>query len=354
MAEVRRQARTGRAVVVSDFWFGATARDLADGLRLCGWDVAEVDLFDYVLISDLPAIKLAGRFLNKFSAGAYGRAILRAASNIDADLMLTVKGSYLRADTLRTLAKRGVFRANLYPDFHFDHPEFDEALFHDYDFVATTKSFQVEHLANLIGPERVAYVPHGYSGLIHHDRPFLDEDQLRWDIGYAGNASAHKRDWLLAVARAFPDRSMRIVGGGWTALAKGTELEPFVLGHALTGDFFARFIQECRINLAVHFGEHKQGGWQDLTSTRTFEIPAYRGFMLHVDNPEVRTLFDVGSEIDVFDSQQQLIERISFYLDRPELRRAMIKRAHARCVPAYSVQTRAAELDRLIRPRLKR
>ena len=32
--------------------------------------------------------------------------------------------------------------------------------------------------------------------------------------------------------------------------------------------------------------------WKDLVSTRTFEIPACKGFMLHVDNSEVREFFE--------------------------------------------------------------
>lgn len=350
----RRTGRAPRAVVASDFWFGATARDLAAGLRACGWDVAEVDLFHYVLLSHLKIMKIANRLLHRFSAASYARAILKAVSDVDADLMLTVKGSYIDHATLRTLGDHGVFRANFYPDVRFTHPGFGEELFQDYDFVATTKNFQVEHLIGLIGRDRVVHIPHGYSAVIHRDGPFLSEDQFGWDIGYVGNASAHKFEWLLAVAEAFPDRKIHIVGSGWSTLAKGTKLEPFVLGHQLFGDFYARTVQQCRINLAIHYDEPISDKWHDLTSTRTFEIPAYRGFMLHVDNPEVRDLFDVGTEIDVFDTKDQLIERIGYYLDQPEQRHAMLQRAYARCVPSYSVASRAAELDTLIRPRLAR
>lgn len=347
-----RQPGPLRAVVASDFWFGATARDLAAGLRECGWDVAEVDIFHYVLVSHLKIIKIFSRILGAFITSSYTHAILKAVSDIDADLMLTVKGSYINRKTLRALADNGVFRANFYPDVCFDHPGLGEKLFQDYDLVATTKSFHIAHLTEMIGNDRVVHIPHGYSALIHREEPFLDEEQFWWDIGFVGNASAYKLDWLLAVADAFPDRRIHIVGGGWSSLAKGTKLEPFVLGHPLTGDLYARTIQRCRINLAIHSDQPRTDRWYDLTSTRTFEIPAYRGFMLHVDNSEVRGLFNVGTEIDVFATKEQLIERIAHYLDQPEQRRSMAERAYARCVPNYSVASRAAELDRLIRPRL--
>ena len=100
-------------------------------------------------------------------------------------------------------------------------------------------------------------------------------------------------------------------------------------------------VQSSRINVAVHMGPIKPGGWEDLVSTRTFEIPACKGFMLHVDNEEIRSLFEVGEEIDVFANEDELVEKIAYYLARPGLRYRMIERAYARCVPAYGYDARA-------------
>jgi spore maturation protein CgeB len=70
--------------------------------------------------------------------------------------------------------------------------------------------------------------------------------------------------------------------------------------------------------------------------------------MLHIDNHEVRELFEPGREIDVFASEDELIEKITHYLGRPELRREMIERAYARCVPAYGYNARAVLISRVI------
>jgi spore maturation protein CgeB len=86
------------------------------------------------------------------------------------------------------------------------------------------------------------------------------------------------------------------------------------------------------------------GDWEDLVSTRTFEIPAAKCFMLHIDNEEVRDLFNPGSEIDVFSSGEQLSNQIDFYLARPDLRAKLIERAYRRCVPAYSYDARAQQM----------
>jgi hypothetical protein len=96
-------------------------------------------------------------------------------------------------------------------------------------------------------------------------------------------------------------------------------------------------------------GPADASGWQDLVSTRSFEIPACKGFMLHVDNPEIRQLYDVGSEIDVFSSEEDLCAKITFYLEHESIRKTMIEKAYKRCVPSYSYDQRAKEIASLIK-----
>lgn len=55
---------------------------------------------------------------------------------------------------------------------------------------------------------------------------------------------------------------------------------------------------------------------------------------------------------DVFADAATLRDRIGHDLDKPALRRAFIERAYARCVPAYSIHSRAAVLDGLVGSRL--
>src|SRR5260370_22335406 len=68
--------------------------------------------------------------------------------------------------------------------------------------------------------------------------------------------------------------------------------------------------------------------------------------MLNIDNAEVRCLFKPGREIDVFASEDGLIEKIEYYLPRATLRCDMIERAYRRCVPAYGYDARAEVISR--------
>jgi spore maturation protein CgeB len=100
--------------------------------------------------------------------------------------------------------------------------------------------------------------------------------------------------------RKLPAIKLVIVGSDWSGPTRNTPLESCVMGYHLLGDTYSRFLQHVRVNLGIHYGPSGSNGWQDLVSTRTFEIPACKGFMLHIDNEEVRGPFEPGKEIDVF------------------------------------------------------
>jgi glycosyltransferase involved in cell wall biosynthesis len=287
-------------------------------------------------------LRLLARATHRLSAAAYNEAILRAADAVQPSAFVTVKGTSIRPATLMALKSKGIITINYYPDFHFDHGGLDPSTFRLYDRFITTKSFQLDDLKRRLDPRRVGFLPHGYGSHVHYPRSeAVSEEEYICDVGYAGAYSPYKARWLLAVARRLPEAQLRIMGPGWRQRARNTELERYVIGHELTGDFYCRALQHSRINLAIHFGPAERSEWQDNVSTRTFEIPACRGFMLHIDNAEVRELFEAGREIDVFRTEDELCEKIRYYLARPELRREMIERAYQRCVPAYSYDARA-------------
>jgi hypothetical protein len=335
-----------RAIIAAEFWHGSTGAALAHGLRKCDWQVHEIDARLFFLEPHSTLTKVVSRLAHWPGIRAYNAAVLAAVDRARPQVFLTVKGAWLQADTLRRLAERGVLCFNYYPDFHFEHQGLDRATLRLFDLVLTTKSFQVEYLQRLIGADRVAMLHHGYSDLIHLPRSSaLQERDYFADVTYVGNYSAYKEKWLTAIARRLRQARLCIIGSRWD-FAHDDLLKRCTLGHVLTGDFHARAIQHSRINVAIHGGPTGPCGWQDLVSTRTFEIPACKGFMLHIDNAEVRCLFKPGREIGVFASEDELIEKIEHYLARAMLRCEMIERAYQRCVPAYGYDARAEVISR--------
>lgn len=338
-----------RMVFAAEFQSGGTGHGLAHGFRELGWAVQEVECRQFFpRLSSRPGRLLLKPLQPQFRA-AYNAAILETVGRDGPQVFVTVKGTLIQRDTLERLRRRGIKTVMYYPDYHFDFADLNGDSLDVYDLFVTTKSFQVGYLEKLLGRDRVAFVHHGYCDLVH--RPLRAVVEPVADVIYVGNYSADKERWLGALTRLIPDVDLRVVGFAWDR-ATDPELRPRIHGHGYHGDNYARVLQLARINIALHGDKHGPDGWQDLVSTRTFEIPACKGFMLHVDNAEIRTLFEPESEIGLFSTPDELARSIRHYLARPDLRRAMTERAYARAVPAYSYAARAKEIDALICGRL--
>jgi hypothetical protein len=279
----------------------------------------------------------------------YNKAILEAVRLAKPSFFLTVKGSYITAETLASVRRLGIFTINYYPDFHFNYPGVCEADFGYYDLFITTKSFQVDYLIRKLGADHVAFLHHGYVAGFHEPPAQVKPPAEAADIVYIGNHSKEKEHWLRIVKKRFPEANFKIYGNRWDSIADKEMFGPSIMGVPVHGRDFAKAIFSAKINLAIHMGMVGNRDWADLVSTRTFEIPACKGFMLHVDNQEIRQLFTPGAEIDVFKDVEELCEKIGFYLGHETIRREMCERAHKRCVPAYSYEERARAIaDRLL------
>jgi spore maturation protein CgeB len=338
--------------LATEFAVGSTARGILPGLRSSDWMVDEVDFVRFLHPRPRVVGRVEARLRRKEFTAEFANAIVSSVRKHQSRVFLTVKGTAISTKTLDRLRAEGAYLVNYYPDFHFNDVPIETIA--NYDLVITTKSFQLEPLRRLMPNGEVVFLHHGYSAEIH--RPLPSPTGTRdVDILYLGTAAPAKAVALQAIAKAYPAARLRIVGNGWTSFAKGTVLEPSIgQSGAMTGDFYAAEIARAKIVLAIHMGPDRYTGVEDLVSTRTFEIPACGGFMLHVDNPEVRSLFDVPSEIDTFASDAEMIAKIGYWLDHPQEREAVAARGHARAVPAYSYTERGREIARIVEERLAR
>lgn len=339
-------ARKPVMVFAGDFRAGSSERGLADGFRKLGWAVHEVDRRNFG-VNGGRSIFMRGiaRLGRQQVEAAFRNEILQACKLLRPDVLFTVKGTGLSAPMLEEAGAGDTRVVMYYPDIAFNHPGVDETAFGSYHLFVTTKTFQLPWLREQLGTSRVAYVPHGYVDATHQPVKFHPgEKDYLFDVFYAGNHSPYKQRWLTELVGLDPAINLAIAGSRWREQQPRVAIADSLFLGERRGVCYAKAIQLARINVAIHFGP-TNSDWQDLVSTRTFEIPACGGFMLHIDNEEVREFFEPGTEIDVFGSPEELHDKIRFYLSRPELRRKMIERAYARCVPAYGYIFRAREIQ---------
>jgi spore maturation protein CgeB len=162
------------------------------------------------------------------------------------------------------------------------------------------------------------------------------------DVVVVATHTPHKEQVLNELLSRMPSVDLAIWGNGWTERCRSPRLRRCIKGYALNGQSYATAICSAKVNLAI-MSSHSIG-FEDQTTTRTYEIPACGGFMLHERSPELLTLFTKDEEVACFESPEELAAKVKCYLSDAPARRAIAMAGYWRCVPAYSYDNRMAEI----------
>jgi spore maturation protein CgeB len=211
---------------------------------------------------------------------------------------------------------------------------------HEYDCVFYTKKFWSENPPDGLGKRPLVFLPHGYDADVHRvlELDARDVSEFTHDVTVIASHTAYKEQVLQGLVQLMRSLDMHIYGDRWVDPRRAPDLKGHIRGMTLTGSSYAKAIRAARINLAIT-------SWTgrievDETTTRTFEIPACGGFMIHERTPELLELYEEGREVVAFGSVEELASKIEYYLAHPAERDAIALAGHTRCVPEYSYDQR--------------
>lgn len=203
-----------------------------------------------------------------------------------------------------------------------------------YDAYITTKSFGVTELMDL-GARQVIYSPSGFDPTTH--RPVPSDGCPVFDVGFIGYFEHHRARSCVRLARA--GISVSVFGRGWNRLPRPIPDSLSIHGEVL-GDSYSQTL--CSFRIALCF-LRKQS--RDLHTTRSVEIPACGVFMLAERTKEHLELFEEGAEAAFFDSDEELVEKVRYYLANEHERSQVAAAGRERVVRsgyAYASQLSAA------------
>jgi hypothetical protein len=196
-----------------------------------------------------------------------------------------------------------------------------------YDVVFTTKSYNCapNELPSL-GAKRVIFVDKAFDIHVHRPIPLTlnDVEAFGGDVGFIGTYERERAESMLYLARN--GVSVRVWGNGWSKMAR---YHPNLLieDRELYGDDYVKGLCAIRINLCFLRKINR-----DLQTARTMEIPACGAFMLAERTGEHLRLFEEGKEAAYFGSNEELLEKVRYYLDREDERREIASAGRQRCL----------------------
>lgn len=323
-------------------WRGSNAGALFKALGRIGNFISVVDEFYYLpLRANTKISKVIAKLFRPVFIKSYNKAILFRYNLVKPDIVLIYKGAFVYPETVMYM-KQNTKVVCFYPDVSFHtHGSYLQKTLPLYEKVFTTKTFGIKDMKEQLGQKNGVFVPHGFDPDIH--RKINISEQLRkqfsCDASFIGTWSPHKEEYLTYVVQKLPQLNLKIWGGQWDKA--GNMLKPYIQNTEILGDFYAMAIQCSKINIALLSEKVKGASYGDKITSRTFHIPASGGFMLHQDSEEIGNYYDLEKEISVFTSKENLVFKISYFLQDSQKRLTVSDAGYLRATEDHSLINRA-------------
>jgi spore maturation protein CgeB len=287
----------------------------------------------------------------------YQRALVAAAQRLRPHLFFVFKGTNVAPKTIDTIRELGCIAINFYPDVGLaSESQLIAAALPKYDWVFSTKSFRLADMRRELGVSNASFLPHSYDPEVHAPVMLNAEDINRYgcDASFIGTWSPKKEAALARVRQALPEVDLKIWGNQWERAS--SDFGRSLMRQPVNGIEYAKAIQASTISIAMLVEAPKDSRIGDLSTARTFEIPAVGTFMLHERTAEAASYFSETRECAMFADANELAQRIRQYQVQARDREKIASAGHQRCLTSgYSVDDRVnTVLEKLAELRLAR
>jgi len=153
----------------------------------------------------------------------------------------------------------------------------------------------------------------------------LERKQFEFDVLFIGSYERERYEMLLFLANN--GIRLDIYGSMWDNCKGVIHENMCVHFKALVGNDYVLAVSNAKISLGFLRKINN-----DTQTSRTFEIPACGGFMLMERTQDHLRLFREGEEAEYFDSNEELLSKLMFYLENDEARELIAANGRKRVV----------------------
>lgn len=197
------------------------------------------------------------------------------------------------------------------------------------------------------GARRVLRWYWAYDSKAHRpmDVSQADRQRLGGPVGFIGAWETPRAEAMASACRA--GIPIRIWGPIWQHMKDPPELMKIEY-RSLLGEDYARAV--CAFDISLGFlRKHNR----DQSTQRSVEIPACGAFMLAERTADHLALFEEGKEAEFFSSNDELIDKIRFYMSHDSQRKMIARAGLERCIRGqYDYESRLRTLFAQLRMEL--
>ncbi|MBI1295523.1 glycosyltransferase [bacterium] len=319
-----------KILYVGQLWEGSTCRERLKALVSMDHEVVPFDTSNWERCQNRLLRSIAHRLNIGPVVGSLNAQLKANAHEIGKiDVIWIDKGKWIEKETLQELQRktRGIL-VHYTLDAHFyanRSPQFQSAL-PEYDLAVTTKTFEID-LYKQCKAKNVLLVLQGYDPRFEgYEKPTKTDLRLNSDVAFVGHYQPHYANRLRAVSNV--DCQLSVWGPRWPRYALTHQwARGYVKGDGLWGQDYLDALGHTKIALGL-LGKHIP----ETTTTRTFEIPASGTFLLAERNEVHLALFKEGVEAEFFDSDDELRDKLHYYLSKDSLRQRIAKAGRSRAI----------------------
>ncbi len=337
---------------------------LEQGHEVCSLDTQKAWDESSWLSRHLQKRLFAGPVINRLN-----ETLLQRGHEFRPDLLWCDKQEYLKPETLNTFRRLGITTVHFTPDPYFTltwkRTRLMDACMPLFDCAITSKQYELDQYRQVC--RKVIYMPLGYCEKVH--RPSLpgnsdQQHEFSSDVAFLGGWEP-RREALLnevtsldCVLKVWGYTWDHLIDGRWTPrrayrlkttagkarfrIRRNAALAPTLQGGEIYGEQYAWALSGARINLG--FLRHV---CPDQHTTRSFEIPACGSMLLADRTAEHCEFFEEGKEAEFFSDVAELREKLCYYLEHEDQRKAIATAGRRRCEDSgYSYQVRMQHLLR--------
>lgn len=322
---------------------GSTSRMRAEKIRevLSDWEMEVID-------TDIPKrsmSRLCQSIGFRYKCGPLiakvNRYVLKMLGNVHYDLIWVDKAIYLTKDTTQVLRSHADKLVHFTPDpaFTFHRSKLFYASMTFYDYVVTTKSFEINDFVNTIGSkDKVLYATQGFDRNLH--RPLVEWNQKK-GVAFIGHYEDERKEPIELLLRN--DIDVTLAGIGWDDFVKSHPSQFLhYLGTGVFGDEYVRAISSCL------FAWGSVSKWiPERHTTRTFEIPACKTALLTEKNDEIEAFFS-DEEVIYYNNLEDLVEKVKYYIAHRQELKTLVDKGYQK------VQTGGFDYESIVRNLLVR